>query len=101
MKLGIMTSIFRGKPYEAMLDTAAAAGLDAVEIDTGGYGWVPDWVNLDDLPGIEREDALASPEEGFRRAVTFPRACLLYKEESSVLIHSRPSRRRRTLWPWA
>lgn len=51
MKLGIMTSVFRGRPYEAMLDIVAAVGLDAVEIDTGGYGWVPDWANPDDLLG--------------------------------------------------
>lgn len=51
MKLGVMSSLFRGRSYDEMLDTVAGAGLEAVEIDTGGYGWVEEWVDLDALLG--------------------------------------------------
>jgi len=36
MKLGIFTVLFADQSFEAMLDTAQKAGLDAVEIGTGG-----------------------------------------------------------------
>lgn len=37
MKLGVFTVLFADKDLEAMLDTVKDAGLDAVEIGTGGY----------------------------------------------------------------
>ncbi|GLC88947.1 sugar phosphate isomerase/epimerase family protein [Lysinibacillus piscis] len=37
MKLGVFTVLFAGKSFEDMLDHVKAAGLDAVEIGTGGY----------------------------------------------------------------
>ena len=37
MKLGVFTVLFAQKSFEDMLDYVAAAGLQAVEIGTGGY----------------------------------------------------------------
>ncbi|MDA8353922.1 MAG: sugar phosphate isomerase/epimerase [Firmicutes bacterium] len=37
MKLGVFTVLFSEKSFEQMLDDVAAAGLDAVELGTGGY----------------------------------------------------------------
>lgn len=37
MKLGVFTVLFADKSFEDMLDTVKAAGLNAVEIGTGGY----------------------------------------------------------------
>ncbi|GGE19712.1 xylose isomerase [Marinithermofilum abyssi] len=37
MKLGVFTVLFSEKPFEEMLDYVKEAGLDAVEIGTGGY----------------------------------------------------------------
>ncbi|WP_062351362.1 sugar phosphate isomerase/epimerase family protein [Bacillus kwashiorkori] len=37
MKLGVFTVLFSDKSFEEMLDYVKAAGLDAVEIGTGGY----------------------------------------------------------------
>ncbi|PXW91072.1 sugar phosphate isomerase/epimerase [Streptohalobacillus salinus] len=37
MKLGVFTVLFADKDLDAMLDTVKDAGLDAVEIGTGGY----------------------------------------------------------------
>jgi sugar phosphate isomerase/epimerase len=37
MKLGVFTVLFQGLPLERALDTVRNAGLDAVEIGTGGY----------------------------------------------------------------
>jgi len=37
MKLGVFTVLFANKSFEEMLDTVQAAGLNAVEIGTGGY----------------------------------------------------------------
>ena len=37
MKLGVFTVLFAQKSFEDMLDHVAAAGLQAVEIGTGGY----------------------------------------------------------------
>ncbi|MET3292948.1 UNVERIFIED_CONTAM: sugar phosphate isomerase/epimerase [Brevibacillus sp. OAP136] len=37
MKLGVFTVLFAEKPFEEMLDYVKAAGLEAVEIGTGGY----------------------------------------------------------------
>ena len=37
MKLGVFTVLFSDKSFEEMLDHVKAAGLDAVEIGTGGY----------------------------------------------------------------
>ncbi|AEJ44180.1 sugar phosphate isomerase/epimerase family protein [Alicyclobacillus acidocaldarius] len=63
MKLGIFTVLFSQMPFEEMLDHVAAAGVDAVEIGTGGY------------PGnahCDREALLASPEKrsAFLNAIT-------------------------------
>jgi sugar phosphate isomerase/epimerase len=37
MKLGVFTVLFQQQPFEEMLDRVQAAGLDAVEIGTGGF----------------------------------------------------------------
>jgi len=37
MKLGVFAVLFSQKPFEGMLDYVQAAGLEAVEIGTGGY----------------------------------------------------------------
>ncbi|WP_210469811.1 sugar phosphate isomerase/epimerase [Sporosarcina sp. 6E9] len=37
MKLGVFTVLFADKSFEEMLDHVQAAGLDAIEIGTGGY----------------------------------------------------------------
>ena len=37
MKLGVFTVLFADKNLEEMLDYVKNAGLDAVEIGTGGY----------------------------------------------------------------
>ena len=37
MKLGVFTVLFSDKSFEEMLDHVKAAGLDSVEIGTGGY----------------------------------------------------------------
>jgi sugar phosphate isomerase/epimerase len=37
MKLGVFTVLFQNLSFEAMLDRVAAAGVEAVEISTGGY----------------------------------------------------------------
>jgi len=37
VKLGVFAVLFSQKPFEEMLDHIQAAGLQAVEIGTGGY----------------------------------------------------------------
>jgi len=37
MKIGVFTVLFQQLPFEAMLDHVRAAGVEAVEIGTGGY----------------------------------------------------------------
>jgi sugar phosphate isomerase/epimerase len=37
MKIGVLTALFQKLPFEEALDRAAAAGVSAVEIGTGGY----------------------------------------------------------------
>jgi len=37
LKLGVITSLFRGLSLEEMLDRVAGAGLEAIEVGTGGY----------------------------------------------------------------
>ncbi len=37
MKIGLFTVLFQNLPFEQMLDRVAAAGIEAVEIGTGGY----------------------------------------------------------------
>jgi sugar phosphate isomerase/epimerase len=37
MRIGVFSVLFQDLPYTAMLDRVAAAGLEAVEIGTGGY----------------------------------------------------------------
>ena len=37
MKLGVFAVLFAQKSFEEMLDHVQAAGLDAIEIGTGGY----------------------------------------------------------------
>ncbi|MBM7542308.1 sugar phosphate isomerase/epimerase family protein [Amphibacillus cookii] len=37
MKLGVFTVLFADQPFEEMLDYVKAAGIEAVEIGTGGY----------------------------------------------------------------
>jgi sugar phosphate isomerase/epimerase len=37
MKLGVFTVLFAEKSFDEMLDTVKEAGLQAVEIGTGGY----------------------------------------------------------------
>ncbi|MGA9174052.1 MAG: sugar phosphate isomerase/epimerase, partial [Thermoactinomyces sp.] len=37
MKLGVFTVLFLKKPFEEMLDYVKEAGVEAVEIGTGGY----------------------------------------------------------------
>jgi len=37
LKLGVFTSLFRGLSFEEMLDRVADAGLEAIELGTGGY----------------------------------------------------------------
>ncbi len=38
MKLGVLTVLFQERPWEETLDYLAAAGVQAVEVGTGGYG---------------------------------------------------------------
>ncbi|WP_280771124.1 sugar phosphate isomerase/epimerase family protein [Salipaludibacillus daqingensis] len=54
MKLGVFTVLFGDLSFEEMLDTAKAAGLDAVEIGTGGYPG-GSHCNIDEL--LESEEA--------------------------------------------
>lgn len=37
MKLGVFTVLFQDKPFEEMLDHVKAAGIEAIELGTGGY----------------------------------------------------------------
>jgi len=53
MKLGVFTVLFGGKTFEEMLDYVKNAGLDAIEIGTGGNPG-DDFCNLDEL--LESED---------------------------------------------
>lgn len=54
MKLGVFTVLFGKLSFEEMLDTVKAAGLDAVEIGTGGYPGDAH-CNVDEL--LESEEA--------------------------------------------
>jgi sugar phosphate isomerase/epimerase len=40
MRIGVFLALFQKLPFEAALDRAAAAGVEAVEIGAGGYGGV-------------------------------------------------------------
>jgi len=53
MKLGVFTVLFADKNFEEMLDKVASAGLQAVEIGTGGYPGAAH-CPLDDL--LEQDD---------------------------------------------
>src|SRR5699024_608513 len=53
MKLGVFTVLFSGKTFEEMLDYVKDAGLDSVEIDTGGNPG-NEFCTLDEL--LESED---------------------------------------------
>ena len=44
MKIGFYTSTFNDRPLEEVLDFAASAGFDAIEIDVGGHIKTPDRV---------------------------------------------------------
>lgn len=37
MKLGVFTVLFQDLPFEQMIEKVAAAGLDCIEVGTGGY----------------------------------------------------------------
>jgi len=37
MKLGVLTTLYQNKPFEAMLDHVAELGLEAIELGTGGW----------------------------------------------------------------
>jgi len=41
MKLGVFTALFHDQSFEEMLDTVKKLGLDAVELNTGGFGSAP------------------------------------------------------------
>src|SRR5690625_3419086 len=53
MKIGVFTVLFAGKTFEEMLDHVKEAGLDAVEIGTGGNPG-NDFCPVDEL--LESED---------------------------------------------
>jgi sugar phosphate isomerase/epimerase len=38
VKLGVLTAMFQNQPFEKVLDTIKKMGLDAIELDTGGFG---------------------------------------------------------------
>lgn len=44
MKIGFYTSTFNDRPLEEVVDFAASAGFDAIEIDVGGHIKTPDKV---------------------------------------------------------
>ncbi|EJT02507.1 sugar phosphate isomerase/epimerase [Rhizobium sp. CCGE 510] len=44
MKIGFYTSTFNDRPFEEVVDFAASAGFDAIEIDVGGHIKTPDQV---------------------------------------------------------
>lgn len=48
MKLGVFTVLFSGKTFDDMLDYVKDAGLDAIEIGTGGHPGT-DFCNVDEL----------------------------------------------------
>jgi sugar phosphate isomerase/epimerase len=62
MKLGVFTVLFSKKPFEEMLDYVKEAGVEAVEIGTGGYPG-PAHCNPDEL--LEDEGKL----KAFKKAV--------------------------------
>lgn len=62
MKLGVFTVLFGGKPFEEALDIIRDAGLDAVEIGTGGY---PGTAHCDPGALLEDEGKL----KAFRQAI--------------------------------
>ena len=41
MKLGVMSALFAGMPFDEMLEYCAEVGLDAVELPVGGYPGSP------------------------------------------------------------
>ncbi|PTM59945.1 sugar phosphate isomerase/epimerase family protein [Desmospora activa] len=62
MKLGVFTVLFSEKSFEEMLDTVKAAGLEAVELGTGGY---PGTAHCDPATLLEDDAKLKS----FQRAI--------------------------------
>ncbi|MGR8927178.1 sugar phosphate isomerase/epimerase family protein (plasmid) [Rhizobium leguminosarum] len=63
MKIGFYTSTFNDRPLEEVVDFAASAGFDAIEIDVGGHIKTPD--------RVEAAVALARSRNLFVSSITY------------------------------
>ncbi|MBY2933114.1 sugar phosphate isomerase/epimerase family protein [Rhizobium leguminosarum] len=63
MKIGFYTSTFNDRPFEEVVDFAASAGFDAIEIDVGGHIKTPD--------RVEAAVALARSRNLFVSSITY------------------------------
>ncbi|AVC46317.1 sugar phosphate isomerase/epimerase (plasmid) [Rhizobium leguminosarum] len=63
MKIGFYTSTFNDRPLEEVVDFAASAGFDAIEIDVGGHIKTPD--------RVEAAVALARSRDLFVSSITY------------------------------
>ncbi|MGO7203253.1 sugar phosphate isomerase/epimerase family protein, partial [Rhizobium ruizarguesonis] len=63
MKIGFYTSTFNDRPLEEVVDFAASAGFDAIEIDVGGHIKTPD--------RLEAAVALARSRDLFVSSITY------------------------------
>nr|WP_174826410.1 sugar phosphate isomerase/epimerase [Rhizobium ruizarguesonis] len=63
VKIGFYTSTFNDRPFEEVVDFAASAGFDAIEIDVGGHIKTPD--------RVEAAVALARSRNLFVSSITY------------------------------
>jgi sugar phosphate isomerase/epimerase len=63
VKIGFYTSTFNDRPFEEVVDFAASAGFDAIEIDVGGHIKTPD--------RLEAAVALARSRDLFVSSITY------------------------------
>ena len=58
MKLGVMSALFAGMPFDDVLDYCAEVGLDAIELPVGCYPGAPFFDPGEVLASAKRQDEI-------------------------------------------